>query len=68
MQPTIDLSDEDLVEMDDPIATHMMSVRAARELKRHRATTKRLEAWADEMSRIGEAGFARELRGKLREP
>lgn len=39
-QPTIDLSDDDVVEMDDDVATHLPTVRAARELKRRRAAAR----------------------------
>lgn len=37
MLPTTDLSDDDVLEMDDDVATHLPTVRAAREIRRRRA-------------------------------
>lgn len=66
--PTVDLSADDLLEADDDIATHMPTVRMARELKRHRATMKRLDEWATALLATGaptSEHFAHLLRGKM---
>lgn len=66
--PTSDLNDTELDILDDQVSDHLLTVRAAREIKRHRATMRRLDQWARELATSGSTTnvhFARVLRGKL---
>lgn len=67
--PALDLTEGDVLEMDDDTAIHLPTVRAAREIRRRRATDRILDGWASELEASGSATnlhFARILREKLR--